>query len=121
GPAIAVRAVERLRFGDVSVLTTMAGEDLDRITAQTVFEAAHGGDELALEVVRDTAHYLGTGIANLVNVFNPDHVVVMGGVTGAGERLFEPLRREVARRAFRPAVDACRIIPGELTGMAGVI
>jgi glucokinase len=41
-------------------------------------------------------------------------VVVCGGVTGAGDLLFQPLRREVARRAFKPAVAACRILPGQL-------
>src|SRR6266550_2395922 len=51
-----------------------------------------------------------------------DHVVVVicGGVTLAGDRLFMPLRAEVQRRAFKPAVDVCRIVPGELTGTAGV-
>lgn len=121
GPAIAMRAVERIRSGDTSLLNQTGDDDLERVTAHTVYAAAHDGDPLALEVVRDTAHYLGTGIANLINVFNPDTVVLMGGVTGAGESLFEPLRREVARRAFRPAVDACRIVPGELGGSAGVI
>jgi glucokinase len=94
--------------------------DLSRITAQTVYQAAQDGDELALEVVRDTARYLGTGVANLINIFNPEVVVICGGVTLAGDRLFLPLRQEVARRAFKPAVQACRIVPGELTGTAGV-
>jgi glucokinase len=96
------------------------GGQLDRITAQTVYEAAAAGDELALEVVNDTAKYLGVGVANLLNVFNPEVVVVCGGVTLAGDHLFIPLRREVARRAFKPAVTACRIVPGELKGTAGV-
>jgi len=47
-------------------------------------------------------------------------VVVCGGVTLAGDHLFVPLRREVARRAFKPAVNVCRIVPCELTGTAGV-
>ena len=71
-------------------------------------------------MVKDTARFLGAGIANLLNLLNPDVVVVAGGVTLAGERLFTPLRAEVKRRAFRPAVDACRIVPGALTGTAGV-
>ena len=96
------------------------GGDTSKITAQTVYEAAHDGDELALEVVNDTAKFLGVGIANLLNVFNPEVVVVCGGVTLAGDHLFVPLRREVARRAFKPAVAACRIVPGELAGTAGV-
>ena len=49
-----------------------------------------------------------------------DMIVICGGVTLAGDRLFVPLRAEVQRRAFKPAVDACRIVPGELTGTAGV-
>lgn len=120
GPAIASRAVEAVESGAPSRLADFAGGDLARVTAQTVYDAASHGDDLAREVVGDTAKYLGAGIANLVNVLNPEIVVVCGGVTLAGEWLFGPLRREVARRAFRPAVDACRIVPGALVGSAGV-
>lgn len=120
GPAIARRAVEELETGYESRLPAMVGGNLSLITAQTVYDAAQEGDELALEVVIDTAKFLGAGIANLLNVFNPEVVVVVGGVTRAGDRLFVPLRREVARRAFKPAVAACRILPGELIGTAGV-
>lgn len=120
GPAIARRAIEAVESGGVSILADMVGGELDRITAQTVYAAAQQGDELALEVVRDTAYYLGAGIANLVNTFNPDAVVICGGVTKAGDRLFGSLQREVAKRAFKPAVRVCRIVPGELEGTAGV-
>ena len=120
GPAIALRAVEKVQAGAESTLTTMVGGDLARVTAQTVYEAAQQGDALAHEVVRETAHYLGAGLANLLNIFNPDRVVIVGGVTQAGDRLFEPLRREVARRAFKPSVQACEIVPGQLDGLAGV-
>jgi glucokinase len=120
GPAIALRLVEALESGAESRTPAMVEGDLSRITAQTVYQAAQDGDALALEVVRDTAKYLGVGVANLVNVFNPEMVVICGGVTQAGERLFAPLRQEVTRRAFKPAVKVCRIVPGELTGTAGM-
>jgi glucokinase len=120
GPNIAMRARESLEAGAVSILPSQVGGDLKRITAQTVYEAAAAGDELALEVVNDTAKFLAVGVANLLNVFNPEVVVVCGGVTLAGDHLFLPLRREVSRRAFKPAVAACRIVPGELSGTAGV-
>jgi glucokinase len=120
GPNIALRAVEEIRAGAVSQVASYVGGDLNQITAQTVYQAAHDGDDLALEVVNDTAKFLGTGIANLLNIFNPEVVVVCGGVTLAGDHLFVPLRREVARRAFKPAVDVCRIVPCALTGTAGV-
>jgi glucokinase len=121
GPAIAARAVEGIEAGAESSLPSYTNGDLAKITAQTVYQAAHGGDLFAEEVVRDTAKFLGAGIANLINIFNPDTVVVLGGVTLAGERLFTPLRSEVKRRAFKPAVERCRILPGELPGTAGVV
>jgi glucokinase len=121
GPNIALRAIEEIEAGAAeSSLAKYVGGDLKRITAQTVYQAAHDGDHLALQVVNDTAKFLGAGIANLVNVFNPEAVVVCGGVTLAGDHLFVPLRREVARRAFKPAVSVCRIVPCELVGSAGV-
>ncbi len=120
GPAIAARAVEGILAGEPTSLPEQVDGDLDAITAHVVYEAATKGDELALEVVRDTARFLGTGIANLMNIFNPEIVVICGGVTAAGEWLLRPLRKEVTRRAFKPAVDACSIVPGELPGTAGV-
>ena len=120
GPNIAIRAIEAIEAGAESRLPAYVGGDLRQITAQTVYLAAQEGDELALEVVNDTAKFLGVGIGNLLNVFNPEVVVVCGGVTLAGDHLFVPLRREAARRAFKPAVAACRIVPGELAGTAGV-
>ena len=120
GPNIAMRAIEAVEAGAESSLFRLVNGDLTKITAQTVYEAAREGDELALEVVNDTAKFLGAGIANLLNIFNPEVVVVCGGVTLAGDHLFVPLRREVARRAFKPAVQACRIVPGELINTAGV-
>jgi len=120
GPNIAARAVEALEAGAESSLPGYVDGDLSRVTAQVVYEASADGDPFARDVVRDTAKILGAGVANLVNIFNPDTVVVLGGVTLAGDQLFVPLRAEVKQRAFRPAVEACRILPGILPGTAGV-
>jgi glucokinase len=121
GPAIADRAREMLEDYADSVMLALADGDPSRITAQTVYEASSRNDMIAREVVRDTARFLGTGVANLLNIFNPEVVVVMGGVTHAGSALMDPLRAEVRRRAFPPAVACCRIVLGELTGTAGVV
>ncbi len=121
GPAIAERAREAIASDEGSILLDLVDGDQSKITAQTVYEASKRGDEIARDVVRDTAHFLGVGISNLINIFNPDTVVIAGGVTQAGEALFDPLRAEVKRRAFKPAVDACRIVPGALPLSAGVV
>jgi len=120
GPAIAARAIEGIESGASSLLPELAGE-LNDITAETVFEAVVQGDPYATEVIIDTAKFLGVGLANLINILNPDVLVISGGVTRAGDRLFEPLRKEVRRRAFRVAEQACRIVPSQLEGTAGVI
>jgi glucokinase len=121
GPAIADRARESLEGDADSIMLSLVEGDASRITAQTVFEASKRGDRAALEVVRDTAHFLGVGISNLINIFNPDIFVIAGGVTQAGELLFDPLRAEVRRRAFKPSVEACRIVAGALPLSAGVV
>jgi glucokinase len=120
GVNIARRARELLAGSGPGALRDLAGGDLARITAELVYEAAAQGDAVAQKVADDTARYLGIGVANFLNIFNPDIVVILGGVIHAGDALFVPLRREVAARAFRPAVDACTIIPGALGGLAGV-
>jgi glucokinase len=121
GPQIAERARELLAGDEPSSLTAKVNGKLEDLTARIVYDAAKEGDFVAQIVVRDTARFLGIGLANLLNIFNPDVVVLAGGVTMAGDALFEPLRAEVRRRAFRPAVDACRIVPGTLGDAAGVL
>ena len=120
GPAIAARAVEGLESGADSILPALAG-DLENITAETVYEAVVQGDPYATEVMHDTAKFLGVGLANIINILNPEMLVISGGVTRAGDHLFIPLRTEVRRRAFRVAEQSCRIVASELQGKAGVI
>src|SRR5215212_11789512 len=75
GPAIAARAIEGIESGSPSRLPEYVQGNLARLTAQTVYEAAHHGDEFALEVVRETARFLGIGLANIVNFMNPEVIV----------------------------------------------
>ena len=121
GPAIALRAVEGIEAGAESLLEEMVNGRLDDITAATVYEAAVQGDPYATEVMKDTARFLGSGVASIVNILNPQMVVIAGGVTRAGDHLFVPLIAEVRRRAFRSAQECCRIVPAELPGTAGVV
>lgn len=120
GPAIAERAVEGIESGVETGLSHYVKGDLTKITAQIVYEAANDGDEWALEVVHETASLLGAAVASFINIFNPEVVVICGGVTQAGDKLFQPLRSEVKRRAFKPAWEVCKIVPGTLPGTAGV-
>jgi glucokinase len=75
----------------------------------------------AREVLDHVGFHLGIGIADLVNVFNPEIVVVGGGFAEAGELILEPARRVVAERALSPARDEVRIIEAQLGREAGLI
>ncbi len=121
GPAIATRAVEGIETGAESMLVEMVNGRLEDLTAAIVYECAVEGDAYAGEVMKDTAKFLGAGVANLLNILNPEMVVIAGGVTRAGDVLFVPLRAEVRRRAFKTAQECCQIVPATLPGTAGVV
>ena len=83
--------------------------------------AAKGGDSLALEVISQAATYLGVGMVNLVNIFNPEMIIVGGGVMQMGDLLLEPARKVVEERAFPLAARAVRIVPSRLGDNAAVL
>jgi glucokinase len=92
------------------------------ITGALVTELAHDGDEAARDVLELTGRRLGVGITNIVNTFNPEVVVIAGGVIAAGELLLGPARAVVAERALPPSRDLVSIVPahfGEESGMLG--
>jgi glucokinase len=94
------------------------GRDLDARLAVDLAAAAPGDARTLLEQVGTR---LGEGIASLVNVFNPEVVVLGGGFARAGELLFEPARRVIAERVLVPARDLVRIVPALLGPEAGLI
>jgi glucokinase len=86
-----------------------------------VSELAHDGDAAATEVLTLIGTRLGVAIANYVNIFNPEVVVIGGGVIGAGELLLAPARAEVERRALPPSRDDVRIVAAEFGVEAGML
>jgi glucokinase len=86
-----------------------------------VTELAHDGDAAALEVLTLIGTRLGVAIASYVNIFNPEVVVIGGGVLGAGELLLAPARAEVARHALPPSRDLVRIVNAHFGAEAGMV
>jgi glucokinase len=92
------------------------------ITGGIVTELAHDGDEAARAVLAEIGRRLGYGLVGVVNVFNPEVIVIGGGAIAAGELLLEPARAVVMERALPPAREAVRIVPahfGDESGMLG--
>ncbi len=86
-----------------------------------VTELAHDGDAAALEAIELIGSRLGVALASLTNIFNPEVIVIGGGVIAAGELLLAPARAEVARRALPPSRDVVRIVAARFGVEAGMI
>lgn len=94
-------------------------DDLEAVTAETVGWAAGAGDALALAVYRTVGERLGQGLALLVDVLNPERIVI-GSIYGRQQRLLEPVVMEVLRReALGPSLAACQIVPAGLGERVG--
>jgi glucokinase len=98
-----------------------AVRDGREIDGPLVTELAYDGDTAAREVIQLIGERLGVAIASYVNIFNPEMVIVGGGVMGAGEMLLEPARAEVQKRALPPSRDNVRIVAAEFGHEAGMV
>lgn len=116
GPSIARRAREALVTGRVSGL-----REIPDTTAADVVRLARAGDPVAMEVWDATVKYLGLGVAAIVTILAPERVVLGGGVTAAGDFLFESLRREVRQRVRLVAVESIPILPAALGRNVGIL
>jgi glucokinase len=95
-----------------------AGEPID---GKAVTDAANDGDPVARAVVEEAGRYLGTGLSSLANIFEPEVIVIGGGVAKAtGERMLEPAREELRRRAL-PPMNEVPVRAAELGTEAGMI
>ena len=98
-----------------------AGAEGKDVNAKLAVELAAEGTGDARAVLDHVGFHLGVGIASLVNVFNPELVVVGGGFSRAGDLLLEPARKVVAETALLPGRDQVRIVPALLGVEAGLI
>lgn len=121
GKAIAREAKERLSSGERSSLTETVAGKIENITAKEVAVAAREGDSLAGDVIYGAATYLGVGMVNLVNIFNPEMIVVGGGIASMGDLLLGPARQMVKERAFPESSAVVRIVTTELGNDAGLL
>ncbi|MFC1899165.1 ROK family protein [Chloroflexota bacterium] len=117
GEAIAREAVKRISRGEKSALLGKTSG----ITGEAVSAAAESGDALALAIVSEAGEALGVGILNLVNIFNPEMVIISGGMSKMGDLLLNPVRQIVTERAFPLAARTVKITLAQYVEDAGLI
>lgn len=92
------------------------------LTAERIYQAAQDGDPIAQRVMKDMGRMLGIGLASLINIFNPEMIVLAGGVKDAWELFIDAAREEILKRAFTGPARRARIVPsllGDDAGMTG--
>lgn len=93
----------------------------DKITSYEVFKEANKGDKVAKYIIDNALNYLGVGVANAISIFDPEMIIIGGGVTNAGKIVFDKVREVVNTRCFKAMAESCEIVPAGLGTDAGVV
>jgi glucokinase len=121
GTALAREARGRIKEGAATSILEYSGGNVDKINAEAIHEAAKAGDKLASDLIARTAYYLGVGLANLINIFNPEVIIIGGGLSNIGDMLLKPAFEEAGRRAFKQAYEEVRFARAGLGRNSGVL
>lgn len=120
GPSIVAMAQEYLKGGKSTKFREMAGAD-GEITPYIVAKAAEAGDPVAKRIFEIVGSYIGMGLVSVINLLNPEKVIIGGGVAAAGDLLLDPIRKTIKERVMVVAGNSVEIVPAELGNSAGVI
>jgi glucokinase len=112
---------DKLEAGEKSIIAEWVKDDFGRITAKMISDAYDEGDDAAISTMQETGEILGYGLVNIINLYNPELVIIGGGMSAAGERLLKPAREVVSGRALQISQNACSIVTAELADSAGMI
>ncbi|MBI2305245.1 MAG: ROK family protein [Chloroflexi bacterium] len=121
GTALAREAKAHLADGESSLISELAATSEEGVTARTIFLAAQRGDSLANQLIRQAAEYLGVGLANVVNILNPEVIVIGGGVAQMGAFLVDPAVATMRKRALSLPAQTVKVVPGQLGEQAALL
>lgn len=111
---LSAQAKKLIGEGQASTMTQLAGGSTESIALEVVIRAAQEGDALARQLIENAAIQLGVRVASLVNLLNPDIVVIGGGIEKAGSLLLEPVWRCVKRYAYEEPASLVDVLPAQL-------
>ncbi len=121
GTALGREAKLKIREGVKTSILEYAEGNIENVTPQLIHGAAEKGDRLARELIAQTGYYVGVGLASLINIFNPELIVIGGGLSNIGDMLLEPAFKTAEKRAYKEAFQAVRFASAELGGNSAVI
>jgi len=121
GSGIRRMIVEAIEKSEGLEILKRSGRNIDKVTSEEIFEAAQKGDETALKVFNEMGSYLGLGLVNLVNLFNPEKIVIGGKVSRAWDFFIERAKEVVWQRAMKGQREKVEIVQAECGDDAGIL
>lgn len=118
---ISAEVNKRIKAGQKTMIWKLAGGDPGMITPKLIHKAAQMGDRFAINTWKKAGENLGIVIASMINVLNPDIIVLAGGIAGAGEYIMKPIRETVRERSFESARGRVKITVSRLGSNLGLI
>ncbi len=119
--AISSTAISEIERGKESILKDLYSGNLYKITTEDIYNAALEGDSLSRMVLKEAGRNLGIGIANIINIFSPEAVILTGGLLGAWNIYIDSAIKEASKRTLKELYQKVKIIPSLLGDDAGVI
>lgn len=115
------KAAAMIRKGSRTLIKELTGGDISKLTPELISRAAGRGDKFAKDIWEDTGEKIGIALAGVVNLLNPEKIIIGGGIANAGNVLFNSIRKTIAKRAMRLPAKTVRVVKARLGYDAGVI
>jgi predicted NBD/HSP70 family sugar kinase len=121
GTTMIKRARKEISEGATTVIRTMVGGEFNKITIETVLQAAQRGDQFAIGLLANIGEHLGRGIAVLIHLFNPELIIIGGELTKAENYIVDPIQQNLNKFTIAKIRRDAQIITSSLGQNAGLM
>ena len=118
---IVKETIDLLKTNKSKYILKLANNDIEQITPKLLSQAAEKGDLVAKKVWNNAGEKLGILLSDIIDFFNPDYIVLCGGISNAGDLIIKPAKEQIKKRAFKTAAKACKIVVSKYTSKLGVV
>ena len=118
---IVKETIDLLKTTKSKYILRLANNDIEQITPKLLSQAAEKGDLVAKKVWKGAGEKLGILLSDIIDFFNPDCIVLCGGISNAGDLIIKPAKEQIKKRAFKTAAKACKIVVSKYTSKLGVV
>jgi glucokinase len=119
--AIVSKAISMVEKGEDSLLRRLYNGNFYKITSEDIYAAAMEGDSLSRSILKDAGKYLGIGIANIMNIFSPEAIIVLGGLSKAKNIYLDTAISEASKRAIKAISEKIKVLQSQIEDEAGII